>query len=192
MNQYQSFIKSLNLKSEKVNWQLFGFFSVAVLTQVYASVKFIQNINTLDLSPYLASSGLDLSGVSYASALQPVTDYVTANLFLISAVLFIIIYGGQLIAVACIAKLIKWFTKRKNIIFSGRQVYNSLLLVYAIKTLVDVFILGYLFNAYFTGQDEVAMLGSLLLNIGIYTWLYSLLKEIFKQQTTSNNQNIAG
>jgi|GEM_PF-2479994 hypothetical protein len=185
---YQQFIDDLHLESDKINWKLFGFFCLSLLTQLPATTAFIHNLASLDLNTYLSSSSL-ASLVDFRPALSSISNYLNANLLITVSVIFVLNLASQLYVMVYIARIIRWLARQRQIIFAHYPVYNSLLLVYAVKTLSDVLIIGLLFRPLLVGQESVVQYIVLIENIAVYIWLYFLLQN-FRPITKS--KTIAG
>lgn len=193
MKSYQEFIASLELEAERLNLRLLLVFTISLSALLPAIIKFLASLSTLDLSNYL--SPLTAGGaieLSYQPALNWLSSYINANFFLTIAAVFLLLIGYHLYVVVYVARFISWLSKKTKQPLGYYQVYNSLLLVYAVKTLIDVFLIGIFFRQIFVGIDHVVRYSIWVENIAIYTWLYFILKDLKVQQLASvkasNNQ----
>lgn len=179
MNKYQEFISFLQLERERLNWKLVLTFVISLATLLPAISTFLKNLSTLDLTPYLAQLSMDGAlDLSFEPAINWLNSYVTANFFLTILGIFILFAAYHLYVTVYVAKFIGWIAKKSKSNLSYYQVYNSLLLVYAVKTLIDVFVIGIFFNWLFVGIENAVEYSIWVENIGLYLWLYFILKNI--------------
>jgi hypothetical protein len=179
MKSYQEFIASLELEAERLNLRLLLVFTISLAALLPAIIKFLTSLSTLDLSNYL--SPLTAGGaieLSYQPALNWLSSYINANFFLTIAAVFLLLIGYHLYVVVYVARFISWISKKTKQPLGYYQVYNSLLLVYAVKTLIDVFVIGIFFNWLFVGIENAVEYSIWVENIGLYLWLYFILKNI--------------
>lgn len=179
MNKYQEFIASLQLERERLNWKLVLTFVISLATLLPAISTFLKNLSTLDLTPYLAQLSMDGAlDLSFEPVINWLNSYVTANFFLTILGVFILFVAYHLYVTVYVAKFVGWLARKSKISLSYYQVYNSLLLVYAVKTLIDVFLIGIFFNWLFVGIENAVEYSIWVENISIYIWLYFILKTI--------------
>jgi hypothetical protein len=171
---FQSLIKYFNLASEKINYRLIAcFFGALLLTlpAIYALVlAWSSPANLIDyLATVAPETPLNISEAVLQTTFDSTFSFLSNYLIWVVIGLFLFNFGYQLFVIYIVAKLVIWIAKSNKLIYNKVQVYNTLLLVYSVKTVLDVIVI-YLVNDN-TGNLVIA----LVINGVIYYCLYRIL-----------------
>lgn len=177
---FQNLINRFDLTSNKINYHLIAYFFGALLLSlpaIYALVLALSSpANLLDyLARVAPEAQLDVNEQILQQAFGSTFSFLSDYLIWVVIGLFILNFLYQLFVIYVVTKLVLWITEVKKIIYHKKQVYNILLLVYSVKTVLDVLLIPLvgITKIDFTGLE---ILIALLVNGLIYYSLYRILK----------------